>query len=560
MFLVLALIAAAPTASAVPVITGGPVNAASYTLNGLPGSGIAQGSMFILFGSGLGPDELLEVGDFPIPTELGGTSVEVTVGGVTVDCLMFYTLERQVAAVLPSNTPLGDGVVRLTFNNETSISVPIQVVERRLGIFTRNQAGSGPGILENFIADTIPLPVNSILDAATPGQVVVLWGTGIGPVAGDEAGGPLPGDIPGLPIEIFVGGQQADVTYRGRSGCCAGVDQIVFTVPDGVQGCYVSVNVLIEGVMSNSTTMAIAPQSGPCSDQIHFDSADITQLQGGGSLTQAEITLLRIAAKLTIQGLGTVEGNVDLAEARFRRFNAADVLASQGIQTYPSLGSCSLQQFQYEDFIDSVFANRDPVPRQEMDAGPALSVMGPLGMKQLPQSPQAVGAYEAMLGGISFDGPPVPDFLDPGTYTIGNGAGGAEVGPFSTEVDLPGNLLWTNRDTLSNPIPRNQPLPITWGSADSATEFVYILGSSADPASGSGASFLCTVNAGLGSFNVPAYILSALPASGQAPEGRVGFLAVGKAPLRAGSSATIADVQIGYRYYRYGHLINTNYQ
>jgi hypothetical protein len=277
-------------------------------------------------------------------------------------------------------------------------------------------------------------------------------------------------------------------------------------------------------------------------------------------LTQAEITLLRIAARLTIQGLGTVEGNADLAEAHFRRFNAADVLASMGIQTFPSLGSCSLQQFQYEGFIDSVFSNQDPVPRQEIDAGPALSVMGPLGMKQAPQSPQSVGAYEAMLGGISFDGPPLPDFLDPGTYTIGNGAGGAGVGPFSTEVVLPGNLLWTNRDTLSNPIPRNQPLPITWGSADSATEFVYILGSSADPASGSGASFLCTVNAGLGSFNVPAYILSALPASGQAPEGRVGFLGVGNAPLRAGSSATIADVQIAYRYYRYGHLINTNYQ
>ncbi len=257
--LILALISTAPPASAAPVITGGPVNAASYTLNGLPSSGIAQGSIFILFGSGLGPGQLLQVSAFPIPPDLGGTSIKVTVGATTVDCPMLYTLDRQVAAILPSNTPVGNGTARVTFNNQTSADAPIRVVQRSLGIFTRNAAGSGPAIIQNFTTETDQLPVNSILDAATPGQVEILWG-GIGPVAGNEAGGPLPGDMPSLPVEIFVRGQPAAVTYRGRSGCCAGIDQIVFTVPEGVQGCYVSVAVLIGGVMSNSPTMAIAPQ------------------------------------------------------------------------------------------------------------------------------------------------------------------------------------------------------------------------------------------------------------------------------------------------------------
>jgi hypothetical protein len=38
-----------------PTIIGGPVNAASYALAGLPNANIAQGSMFIVFRLILGP-------------------------------------------------------------------------------------------------------------------------------------------------------------------------------------------------------------------------------------------------------------------------------------------------------------------------------------------------------------------------------------------------------------------------------------------------------------------------------------------------------------------------
>ncbi len=253
---------------------------------------------------------------------------------------------------------------------------------------------------------------------------------------------------------------------------------------------------------------------------------------------------------------------MDIGQGQFRRINAADLLASTGVQTAPSLGSCTLQQFQYEDFFNSVFSDSgNPIPQQGIDAGPALRVMGPRGSKQIPRSsPQSVGAYEAMLGGIEIGGPSLPDFLDPGVYTFDNGAGGTDVGPFNTQLILPSNLMWTNRDTLPGIIPRNQPLHITWGGADGAKEFVFILGTSANPASGSGVSFSCGVNAGLGSFNVPARILSALPASGQAPEGPVGFLLVGKGPLRTASSTAITNVHIAYQSYLFGNLINTNYQ
>jgi uncharacterized protein (TIGR03437 family) len=551
-----------PPVSAAPEITGGPVNAASYALNGLPNAGIAQGGMFVLFGRNLGPLEFQQVSAFPIPTQLGGTSVTVTVGGTTVNCLMLYTLDRQVAAILPSNTPVGTGTVRVIFNNQSSNTMAIQVVQRGLGIFTRNQAGSGPAIVQNFNSQS-DQPINSVLEAAIPGQTVILWGTGLGPVTGDEAGGPRPGDMSGLPLEVWVGDKQASVTYRGRSGCCAGIDQIVFTVPNDVQGCYVSVAVVLGGVLSNSTTMAIAPQRGPCSDPVHVSSTDIAAIQSGGGVNFADIGLFRLAAKFALQEEGTidtVEGNAEFAEAHFSRYNAADLLASVGSQSFPSAGSCTVQQFRYDGFFDSIFQDENPIPRQGIDAGTAISVTGPLGIKQMTKQSGSEGSYEARLGGISDEGPQLPDFLIPGAYTITNGAGGTTVGAFTTQTNVPANVVWSNRDSLPGVIPRTQPLSVTWTGADGATELVFIIGSSADPAAGSGASFACAANGSLGSFTVPAHIVRALPASGQEEEGRVGFLMVGKTPLRTASDGTIPNVQIVRQYYFLGNVINTNYQ
>lgn len=63
--------------------------------------------MFVLFGTGMGPESLAQVSAFPLPTSqrLQGTSVQVTAGGTTIDCIMIYTVASQVAAVLPSRTP-----------------------------------------------------------------------------------------------------------------------------------------------------------------------------------------------------------------------------------------------------------------------------------------------------------------------------------------------------------------------------------------------------------------------------------------------------------------------
>jgi uncharacterized protein (TIGR03437 family) len=65
-------------------------NAASWAPPGLLNSGIAPGSIFTLTGTGLGPVTLLQAQSYPLPTTggLGGTTLQVTAGGVSQTCIM----------------------------------------------------------------------------------------------------------------------------------------------------------------------------------------------------------------------------------------------------------------------------------------------------------------------------------------------------------------------------------------------------------------------------------------------------------------------------------------
>jgi uncharacterized protein (TIGR03437 family) len=119
--------------------------------------GIAQGSMFAVFRQGMGPEAIVIVDSLPLQTELAGASAQVTVEGTPVNCLMVFTLSTQIAAIVPSNTPLGEGAITVTFDGETSEPAPIRVVDNAVGIFTLRQNGIGPGVFTdpNFAVNTL---------------------------------------------------------------------------------------------------------------------------------------------------------------------------------------------------------------------------------------------------------------------------------------------------------------------------------------------------------------------------------------------------------------------
>jgi uncharacterized protein (TIGR03437 family) len=199
--------------SATPkVASDGIRNAASYSNRGDLNSGIAQGSIFAIFGDGLGPEAAVETQSLPLPQTLAEVSVEIKAGSTTNFAYLFCVSARQISALLPSGTPLGNATVTVVYRGERSSPAAVVVAIRKVGLFTLNQGGSGPAVAQNFISSQNQ-PFNSLLAPAHPGQVVTLWATGMGAVQGDEAGAAQPGDLG--PISLYVGAVQAHVEYAG---------------------------------------------------------------------------------------------------------------------------------------------------------------------------------------------------------------------------------------------------------------------------------------------------------------------------------------------------------
>lgn len=535
-------VSAQPSVSAV-------LNNASYALPGLPNSGIAQGSLMAIFGTGLASGNMTATA-FPLQANMGGTSVRVTSGGTNVDALMIYTTAGQLGAILPSNTPVGDATMTVTSGGQTSRPFSFRVVRSAFGIFTSNQAGNGPGAVQIAISGT-EQPINALNRPARPGQTMILWGTGLGPTTANEAGGAVPGDLAGINVEVFVGGRPATVSYKGRSGCCAGIDQIAFVVPQGVEGCYVPVVVKTGDVVSNFATISVASSGDVCSDPLSFNASDIQAAQSSGNFRLGSVNLVRTKSQISMQGI-TVNQNQDSGIAVFERFNLNQLLSSQGGSQSGfgvSLGACSVVTFRAEGENPGPV---DPIRTVSLDAGDAITVSGPKGEKRLTKQAQTGGYFAELGGGMDFSGIPglppggipglpqaTPLFLDPGSYRISapGGSGPDSIGNFNTQFTMPQLVTWSNEASISNPA-RSSDLRINWTGGDPSS-FVYMSGMSFN--NQVGAMFICYERASANGFTIPSYVLSLLPpSSGQIP----GFLSVGGATSPA--RFTARDLDAGY--------------
>jgi uncharacterized protein (TIGR03437 family) len=278
----------------------GVYNAGSWLPPLLPNSGIAQGAIFTVTGSGLGPTALQQVQSYPLPTTQGlaGTTVKVTVGSVTQACIMVYTSDGQVAAILPSATPVGNGTLSVSYQGATA-TLAIQVVKGSFGMFTLNEGGSGPGVVTDLSYNPI-----TMVNPAHPGQTLILWGTGLGAVAGDETEPPAAGNFPG--VQVLIGNQLVTPGYAGRSSS-PGLDQINVTVPAGINGgCKTSVAVVVNGVTGNVVSTSIAPVGQrTCGDT--YGALTVGNLQKAmtsGSLNIGAVDLSRVSAAVTTRWEG----------------------------------------------------------------------------------------------------------------------------------------------------------------------------------------------------------------------------------------------------------------
>jgi uncharacterized protein (TIGR03437 family) len=530
--LVCITLAVAGVASAqTPTIdAGGVVNAASYAYAGLPSGGIAQGSLFAIFGKNLGPTPFVQPTTFPIPTTLGGVSVKVTSGSTTGQALMFLASSGQITALLPSNIPVGTASLTVTTSAGTSAAQSFQVVASSFGVFSLNSGGTGAAVITNPGFKPFTLS-----NSANPDETAVLWGTGLGPVSGNEAGGALPGDLTNIPVEVYFGNTKANITYRGRSGS-VGVDQINFTVPN-ILGCRVPVVVKINNVVSNQTALPIAAKgSRTCTDPGAPSAADLQKFSQNG-LAVGTVALSRTKVSISVPFLGSIDTFADTGSASFVKFTPAQLDASVNPFGVPQIGACSVAYVK-----GSSSAAVDPTLPKTLDAGAQITVSGN-GTKTLAKS--SVGGFTTYSGLLSsLDGQ--TGYLNPGTFTV-TGPGGTEVGGFTSSLTLGASLNWTN-STITD-VTRSAGQVINWTGGD-ANGTVLITGTSTlGTTDAIGAYFQCYANASAGTFTIPAQVLLALPVSATVSGVPTGSLAVGQYSTPKAFSASGLD---------YGYLVYTN--
>jgi len=468
--LLLAMAAAQPSVSA-----QGVVNAASNARVGWPNSSIAQGSIFSIYGSGLGPSASPQF-TYPLQMTLAGVSVQIVSGNTAASAIPIFVSPSQINAILPDNTPAGTAALTVTYGGQTSNSASFQVVAHSFGIFTVNSANNGAGIITGA-----SYQLYSVNAPARPGDAASIWGTGIGASPGDDGTAPPPqNNMPNLPVSIYVGGQEANVVYRGRAGF-PGEDQINFVVPAGVTGCYIPVAVLIGNVVSNFATLPIAPAGQACPDPGMIEP----------NLPTGNITLTRSTI------IGSSSTTTDSGQAFFgdpQLLGSPQPGSGNPLSLPVSLppGAC------IGGIDDSATLS---ILFEVLDAG-TITITGPNGSRQLTY---AAPFYSTVLGGGT-GGNPSPLFLDAGAYSVSS-AGTSQVGAFSQSFTIPQPLTWSNAGAITT-VDRSAGVAITWSGGD-PNGTVQITG-------GFGA-FICSASTSAQQFTVPPIILLSLPPSGASP-------------------------------------------
>ena len=460
-------------------------NAASLAPQGLPGGGIARGSVFTIVGRNLGP-AAPEVNASPLDNELAGVSVQVIQGGVTLAAIPTSVSASRVSAIMPSNAPLGKAALRVRFNNRSSNPAWINVVESAFGIYTINGLGFGPGVIRNYV----PEADNTTAVTARPGQTLTLKGTGLG----DELA---------APVEIFVGGKLAVASQFGKA---AGVDEIAFDVPaDAPQGCYVPVQVRTRGAtMSNAATLAIDPEGNACSDP--FNPVGEAMRKGGrfGIVAPQRFDVL-----VDLQGQ-TEQVVIDQIDVALHQGEGGDLWFNPAT-SLPPVGACTFYGGAAATNFSDLLRLLAPQGRF-LDGGAGVQLSG--AGAPLTVGPREPGTliYSAQLGRqpglpgsrpLFFNFPGVFNFLIPG---------GADVQTARAQFETTEPVRWTNREQLAV-LDRAAGLPLNWTGGDPQNDVVLIVLLSNNDAANSTGLGLCVAPPGDGSFVVPPEILASLPAT-----------------------------------------------
>lgn len=234
------------------VLPGAVMNAASLARH----APVASGTLASVRGSALA-ELVAEAPGFPLPVDLGGS--QAILAGRRLP--LAAAAGGELRAVIPFEVLPGAGyqlVVRR--GNRLSVPEPVSITRVQPGIFTKNDSGSGQGLVFRQSGDSRTLAETG--SAAKAGETIVVRCAGLGPVslpvaAGEAAPGTPAADVTAS-IVLLIGGTEVPVRSANLAPGTSGIYEVSAELPASVEkGPAVAVTITVEGRSSNTVTMAI---------------------------------------------------------------------------------------------------------------------------------------------------------------------------------------------------------------------------------------------------------------------------------------------------------------
>jgi uncharacterized protein (TIGR03437 family) len=202
----------------------GVVNAASFA------PGLVPGSLLTVFGAGVsGSSPLDQAASLPLPAELAGTRVLLDGLPAPIYAVANVGGAEQANVQVPWQlTGKQEITVVVSRGTESSESIRVPVAPASPAVFT---TGGTRGIVTYNTTGRLVTPA----EPARPGDLLVVWATGLGPVDNEPASG-HPG--PRTPLarlretaEVTLAGRPARVLFAGLAPGLVGVYQVNIEVP-----------------------------------------------------------------------------------------------------------------------------------------------------------------------------------------------------------------------------------------------------------------------------------------------------------------------------------------
>jgi uncharacterized protein (TIGR03437 family) len=228
-------------------------NNASYALT------VAPGAIVAIFGSGLTD------GTSCLPPSCNPTfgsngrlnttmaGAQASVNGTPVP--IFYAIPGQLGIQIPTELTGASATVQVSVGGQSSPAVTVQVEPLSPGIFTFTSDGRGAGAFTHVNGSPV-----SPQNPARPGELVILYATGLGQVSPAVATGALPGGESRTvsSATVSIDGISVIPDFAGLAGCCVGLNQINVRVPASTRTANdIPVVLSVGGKQSNPVTIAV---------------------------------------------------------------------------------------------------------------------------------------------------------------------------------------------------------------------------------------------------------------------------------------------------------------